>query len=541
MLRKRSMTNLLVVSVLMLVTALGIGIANGLTLTPMEQLGKSIFFDQNLSINQNQSCSACHGPEAGWTGPISDFNAHGAVYEGSIPGLFGNRKPPSAAYATLSPVLHTDDEGLFVGGNFWDGRATGEKLGNPAADQSQGPFVNHVEQGLPDSACVVYRVCNPAVPADYPVSFETVWGAGACDIAWPSDIGTTCATDEGIVALSAADRAKSDTAYDNIGLSIAAFENSPEVNAFTSKFDIGKLTQQERRGLKLFDGKAGCNGCHISDGNTPLFTDFTYDNLGTPKNPENPVYNTDPGFVDEGLGAFLEISGYPQQVYEGEMGRVKVPTLRNLDLRPDEGFVKAYGHNGYFKSIKGIVHFYNTRDVKDVCPGDYTEAQALAANCWPPPEVPENVNREELGNLKLTSAEEDAIVAFLKTLSDGYVSDLAGTWTSFTNTCKETKKGIKCKVKGKLNIQNIGTRDARSSFVRYYLSDDSTYDEGDIRLKQVATGEIKASKSKTKTFSYSFKYGTDAAGKYIIAVIDADNTVEESNESNNYAIYGPVQ
>ncbi|MEJ2305763.1 MAG: cytochrome c peroxidase, partial [Anaerolineales bacterium] len=72
-------------------------------LTPNEQLGKSIFFDLRLSFNENQACAACHGPEVGFTGPIDFFNAGGAVYEGSVEGLFGNRKPPSAAYATLSP------------------------------------------------------------------------------------------------------------------------------------------------------------------------------------------------------------------------------------------------------------------------------------------------------------------------------------------------------------------------------------------------------------------------------------------------------
>ena len=101
------------------------------------------------------------------------------------------------------------------------------------------------------------------------------------------------------------------------------------------------------------------------------------------------------------------------------MGKHKVPTLRNVGLGP-EGVVKAYGHNGYFKTLEGIVHFYNTRDVKQACPGDYTEAQALAANCWPAPEVAENLNTRELGNLGLSPAEEAAIVAFLKTLSDGY-------------------------------------------------------------------------------------------------------------------------
>jgi len=89
--------------------------------------------------------------------------------------------------------------------------------------------------------------------------------------------------------------------------------------------------------------------------------------------------------------------------------------------------VKAYGHNGYFKSLWGIVHFYNTRDVLPACPGDYSEAQALAANCWPVPEVAQNVKHGELGDLGLTGDEENAIVAFLKALSDGmYLNTLRG-------------------------------------------------------------------------------------------------------------------
>jgi len=102
------------------------------------------------------------------------------------------------------------------------------------------------------------------------------------------------------------------------------------------------------------------------------------------------------------------------------MGKHKVPTARNVGLGPT-GLIKAYGHNGYFKSLEGIVHFYNTRDVKPVCDGDYTEAQARAARCWPAPEVDETVNKAELGNLGLSPDQEADIVAFLKTLSDGYV------------------------------------------------------------------------------------------------------------------------
>ncbi|MDH3520406.1 MAG: cytochrome C [Myxococcales bacterium] len=400
--------------------------ASAAELGPEAQLGKSIFFDQNLSINQNQSCAACHAPEVGWTGPDEAINAHGAVYEGSIPGRFGDRKPPSSGYATQSPILHlllSNKDALFVGGNFWDGRATGEKLGNPAADQAQGPFLNPAEQALPDSACVVYRVCNPVNPDDYPVSFEDIWGAGTCDIAWPANVEIKCAKEGGSVALSTQDRIVSDANYDRIALSIAVYEGSPEVNAFTSQYDyamrgMARLTPAQRRGAALFRGKGKCSNCHLISGRMPLFTDFTYDNLGIPKNPENPMYQVDPDFVDLGLGGFLANRPEYAEYAEENRGKHKVPTLRNVDKRPSPDFVKAYGHNGYFKSLKEIVHFYNTRDVLPECPPD--DLEGAGESCWPAPEVPENINTSELGNLGLTSVEEDLIVVFLKALTDGY-------------------------------------------------------------------------------------------------------------------------
>ena len=380
-------------------------------LTPKEQLGKFIFFDVNLSANNNESCASCHAPEVGFTGPLADINAHGAVYEGSDLGMFGNRKPPSAAYATVSPIFHMDKKGLFIGGNFWDGRATGEKLGNPAADQAQGPFLNPLEQALSTPADVVTRVCA----ASYGDLFRQVWGSTICD-------------SENV-----------DAAYDAIGLSIAAYEASPEVNAFTSKYDLAfkgkvKLTKLEQKGFALFQGKGGCKACHSSTGQNALFTDFTFDNLGVPKNRENPFYYADSVFnplghdwIDLGLGDFLETRTDYADYADDNMGMQKVPTLRNVgkgscEAEPDnpDCIVKAYGHNGYFKSLWSIVHFYNTRDVLDTCPSDYTEADALANNCWPAPEVSENVNDDELGDLGLTFEEEQAIVAFLMTLSDGY-------------------------------------------------------------------------------------------------------------------------
>lgn len=169
-------------------------------MTDKALLGKSLFFDPNLSINENHACAAWHGPTAGWTGPDETFNAHGAVYEGSIPGRFGARKPPSSAYATQSPIFHMDKKGLFVGGHFWDGRATGEVLGNPAADQAQAsPFINPVEQALPSPSAVVEKVCVSA----YVDLFRQVWGADICD---PTKVAT---------------------AWDSIALSIANYEASP--------------------------------------------------------------------------------------------------------------------------------------------------------------------------------------------------------------------------------------------------------------------------------------------------------------------------
>jgi cytochrome c peroxidase len=199
------------------------------------------------------------------------------------------------------------------------------------------------------------------------------------------------------------------------------------VNRFSSKFDLsfggrghGRLSKLERRGFALFRGKGKCNQCHDSKGRMAAFTNFGYDNIGVPSNPESPAVADDPDYLDEGLGGFLRSRGEQPEVYEPEIGKMKTPTLRNVDRRPTEDSVKAYTHNGYFKSLESLVNFYNTRDVKQTCPGSYTEAQALAADCWPEPEVSATVNTVEMGNLGLTKAEEHAIVAFLKTLSDGY-------------------------------------------------------------------------------------------------------------------------
>lgn len=395
-------------------------------LTPAQQMGKKIFFDPNLSANRNQSCATCHAPEAGWSGPDSLLNSHGGVYNGSFSDRFGNRRPPSASYVAQSPVLKWDKKDkAFIGGAFWDGRATGIRLKSTAAEQAQGPFLNPLEHGFADAACVVSRVCS----ATYVADLEKLY-PGICAITWPADQDKLCSTDGYKAALPPADRKKVDAAYDTIAHTIAAFELSPEVNPFSSKYDAflagkARLTRQEQLGLKLFNGKGKCSQCHPSAGKKPLFTDFTYDNLGVPRNPDNPfytqkaLYNPDgQSWIDPGLGGFLATEKAWAAKARTEYGKHKVPTLRNVDKRPTPDFVKSYGHNGYFKSLKEIVHFYNTRDSLPICkPGDKGEK----VTCWPLPETAMNLNMDEMGNLGLTDAEEEAIVAFMRALSDGYV------------------------------------------------------------------------------------------------------------------------
>ena len=227
--------------------------------------------------------------------------------------------------------------------------------------------------------------------------------------------------------------------FDQITESIAAFEASAEVSPFSSKFDAfrtgkAELSADKQRGYDLFKGQAKCTNCHVDQEERPLFTDNTTANLGVPRNPALAYYKeTQPdelGYVvnsageavaDLGVGNFLRS---PETVNDDWKslapeydGRFRVPTLRNVDKRPRPDFIKAYGHNGYFKSLKEIVHFYNTRDALPKCA---TGAPGEKVHCWPAPETPQNLNAH-CCNLGLSDQQEDDIVAFLKTLTDGYV------------------------------------------------------------------------------------------------------------------------
>ncbi|EIC31594.1 MULTISPECIES: cytochrome-c peroxidase [Methylomicrobium] len=357
----------------------------GQNLTPKQQLGQQLFFDTHLSEPPGQACATCHNPATAFT----DADKSRPTSKGVIAGLLGNRNTPTAMYSAYAPAFHFDrGEGLYFGGQFLDGRAS------TLADQAKAPFLNPIEMANPDPGTVVDKVRNAA----YAAMFDTVYGAGALN-------------DNGV-------------AYDRIADAIAAFERSPVLNRFSSKYDYylfgrAAFTAQERRGLTVFEAgnKGNCAACHPNrpvNGTPPLFTDHSYDNIGVPKNPENPFYGLAPQFnpdgayfVDLGLGGILDAPL--------EEGKIKVSTLRNVAV------TAPYTHNGYFKTLRGVVEFYSTRDLKPRCRNPLTtEAKARAQKCWPAAEVIANVNHGELGSLRLTPREIGDLVAFLKTLTDGY-------------------------------------------------------------------------------------------------------------------------
>jgi cytochrome c peroxidase len=409
-------------------------------------LGKIIFYDQELSVKRNESCSFCHMPETGFTGPVSALNQTTVAYPGSVRTRFGGRNPQSHTYASFSPVLHYNPEqGDFVGGQFWDMRATGLRLDSALAEQAQSPPLDPVEMGLIDPACMVYRMSL----RPYRSMAERLWGAQAFAIRWPPNVKEVCdrpgpplAADPFPLHLGAVDRGIAHATFDQIAEAIAAFEGAPEVNPFSSKYDYvmagkAEFTTDEKAGYELFRSKTThCNECHRDGGpgEEPLFTDFTASNLGLPRNPVLPFYKENTPdrfgytanpdglkFLDLGVGGFLAGPQNPNREWaamaKSFLGKYKTPTLRNVDKRPRADFVKAYMHNGYLNSLKEVVHFYNTRDSLPKCnAGDRGDK----ITCWPAPENPETINRKQLGDLKLTDQQEDLLVAFLKTLTDGY-------------------------------------------------------------------------------------------------------------------------
>jgi len=437
-----------------------------------EQLGKDIFFDHTLSNPEGYACATCHIPQAGFTGPSSAVNILFGPVPGVVPGRAGRRRPQSIPYATFSPAgpyLSGGEGGTYVGGDFWDGRAPGtaEQARLPFLDQNEmantpvGPFPPHAGGYSP---LVAQKLTN----RPYTALFETVFG---------SNVFATSTDQEVYVLMTSA---------------LAMYEASAELNQFSSKYDAStngtppmsrySLTASEENGRELFFGAAQCFQCHSSatlrsvsqaTQGKQTFTMYCYANIGVPKNPGNPYYsqtNCDSNpegcnslgtnFIDYGLGAnpnaapdgTLFMTNAPGDIPKFR-GLFKAPSLRNVDRRPEAGFVKSYMHNGVFKSLQEVVHFYNKRNIATNSAGCEVSFNLMVGPptgftpLFPPPEVMENVQNisgyspsqaaqspppgpgdgdssisfnGQVGNLQLTANEEADLVHFLEALTDGY-------------------------------------------------------------------------------------------------------------------------
>jgi cytochrome c peroxidase len=441
-------------------------------LRAVQVLGKLINYDENLSVFKNEACAFCHMPYAGFSGPIPSLNKTTVAYPGSFHYRFGKRKPQSYTYSPFYPVLHFNiQQANFYGGAFWDLRASGYKIQSPDSEQAQFPPLDTQEMGNADFGCLVFRLSQ----AQYRPLFEGIWGKQSFDIDFPENTAKVCRTPGGAFGdnptplhLSPRDRGTAFATFDAYAHSLTAFENGPEVSPFSSKFDAflagnATLTADEMAGYNLFRGKANCNSCHLDGRSTapstqlapngvdtgaaadvqPLFTDTTSANLGLPKNPMDPIYfenkpdsfgfTANPagnGFTDLGVGLFLRsLSGVNPNAAWTPLapqfdGFMQTATTRDVGMQPaSPNFVKPYMHNGYLKSLKEVVHFYNTRDKPgfafNVTSGHCPSGTVEKVNCWPMPEVP-GTKDMTVGNLGLTDHEEDLIALFMLTLTDGF-------------------------------------------------------------------------------------------------------------------------
>jgi cytochrome c peroxidase len=413
--------------------------------------GKAIFFDTSLSASGKQACGTCHVPTRAYTAnPATD---HGLPVPLGGPNMdqTGFRNAPSLVYASITPPFSLTNGP--TGGFFRDGRASS------LATQAEQPFVTPFEMANQDAAEVVGRLRNSAATLQ---AFTAVYGEAVLD--------------------------DPDTALKDMGLALAAYETEdPSFHPFSSKYDYwlqgqAQLTAQQQSGLDLFNNpvKGNCTACHPSQpqgyDSHALFTDFTYDNIGIPRNWKIPA-NT-PGSVSPIDGAPLvtvmmpvDVPGDAEYLYYdmglcgpfksaandpdarvdlsgtmGMCGMFKVPTLRNIAI------TAPYFHNGNFQNLHQVLEWYVTRDINNDTGNNPNPVAAgpggnpymavgtfyLTATGTPdlyeyndlPAEYDANVNVGEVpytppifggGQAPTLTAEEiDDIVAFLCTLTDGF-------------------------------------------------------------------------------------------------------------------------
>lgn len=359
--------------------------------TQLEDLGRALFFDVNLSQHRTQSCATCHDPALAfidWRAFVgvadterSSGRPHpGAASMGGDQRSIGDRNAPTASYAAHVPPFTLNDQNDYVGGLFWDGRA------NTLEDQAAGPPLNSIEMAMLDKNEVLERLKENM---NYGYAFRGLFGDGVFDDA--------------------------DTAYSALTQAIAAFERTEFFSPFDSKYDRylrGEYTptEQETLGMTLFFSNqfTNCNQCHQLQPRPEMpletFSSYKYRNIGTPANAALRAANgLGAEHVDRGLGDRPDITDPAQD------GRFRVPTLRNVAL------TGPYMHNGVFEDLHTVVLFYN----KYLARGGKAQVNPETGENWGPPEVAENLALEELESGRaLGDKEVDGLVAFMRMLTD---------------------------------------------------------------------------------------------------------------------------
>lgn len=352
-------------------STLGLNASDNLT---NEQLGQSLFFDKNLSKNRTQSCATCHNPDSAFT-DNRDNGVKKMASLGDDKKSLGDREAPSAAYAMLSPNFHFDEKKQkYIGGQFWDGRAA------TLEEQAGGPPLNPLEMGMSSKDEVVSRLKeNPL----YVNSFKNIFGEEIFN-----------------------DSAK---AYDAMTKAIASYERTADFATFDSKYDRylkGEydLTPLEDLGKSIFfsNNNNSCASCHVLKGEDKegeTFTNYEFHNIGVPANKElrakNGVKELDKGFLNN-----------PNVKDEKEKGKYKVPTLRNVAV------TSPYMHNGVFKDLKTVVEFYDKYNNAN------RKINPETKKPWDSAEVKDTISLKELKAQELSDRKVEALVAFMKLLTD---------------------------------------------------------------------------------------------------------------------------
>ena len=372
--------------VVLLAVLTGCGAA-GSGVASIEKVGELAFFDPSLSASGQLACASCHAPETGHAALNNLAAQLGGVYM-NVQGL---RNSQPLRYLRLNQAFRIDVDGTPVGGFFWDGRA------NSLEEQAAGPLLGAREMANADKAAVVLKISQSA----WARQFKAVFGEKILE-----DV---------------------DLAFDRLTDALAQYQRGDLIfNGYSSKYDAflrgqTALSDAETRGLALFNDpdKGNCASCHPSDkqadGSHPLFTDFTYDNLGVPRNLEI-VRNSDANYFDLGLCGRADLASQTQWC-----GAFKVPSLRNVALR------KAYFHNGKFKYLTDVVSFYVQRDTQpekwysrnsDGSVNKFDDLPQAYKGNVNTTEAPYNRSTRQLA--ALTDSEIQDVIAFLSTLTDGW-------------------------------------------------------------------------------------------------------------------------